>query len=112
MCNAPSIRKTACSKVKCDDYSNEECPNCNDLEETLLPTLNKVKANISFNQKANSIRKIKELQNVITSGQNIDLSVIIINGNPPYVTDGNHRLMALATLLGYENYQIKCYIGA
>ncbi|MHB1420078.1 MAG: hypothetical protein ACYCX4_10950 [Bacillota bacterium] len=94
-------------RLACPSHLGSKCPNCSGKE----PTLKKIVKNIQFNMDTKVIPKILSIQKGFNDGNLDNVFVIIVDGKPPYLYDGNSRLIAIATLPKTEEYEITCYMG-
>ena len=113
----PWIIKLACQNTKCPKYNLTLCEECTDPNESSTPTLGKlVKTANTLNPLdtiyANSRlqMKIRSIQETIIHNET-HLSIIIFDNTPPFVFDGNNRLISASIMEGMENIYIHCYIG-
>lgn len=113
----PWITKLACQNTKCPNYNLLVCEECKDPKESITPTLGKMVNTINNLNPLDTVysntrlqRKIKSIQETILQKSCL-LSIIIFDNSPPYVFDGNNRLISLAIMKGMENFYIDCYIG-
>lgn len=113
----PWIIKLACQNQKCPNYNLLVCEECQDPIESSTPTLGKMVTTINNLNPLDTIyansrlqQKFRSIQENIRNKSCLP-SVIALDYSPPYVFDGNNRLIALAIMEEMKNLYIDCYIG-
>lgn len=113
----PWIVKLACQNNTCLNYDLLVCEECKDPKERSTPTLGKLVNTIYNLNPLDTIYANSQLQLKIRSIQekiaqkSCFPSIIVVDHSPPFVFDGNNRLIAIAIMHGMENFCIDCYIG-
>ncbi len=113
----PWIIKLACQNNKCPNYYATECEVCIDPNESTTPTLGKLVETVNTLNPLDTIYADSRLQQKVRSIQEsiihnkAHLAIIIFDNNPPFVFDGNNRLISISIMKGMENFYIDCYIG-
>lgn len=118
LCIGPRwIIKLACQNNKCPNYNLTSCEGCTDPNESSTPTLGKLVQTANTLNPLDTIyansriqMKIHSIQEAIIHNKT-HLSIIIFDNTPPYLFDGNNRLISVSIMEGMANIYIDCYIG-